>query len=273
MAGASSFIDGAMKGYGFVDDIYRRNEYDKQRAETHGALMKARELSNKASQWTVDDEADRRRANEFATGKMNVPPGQMDPMAMPAQSEMTEAVPGVEVTPLPRAGVVPPVTGDATAPMPGLEKVNPLPAPMAMAAPDAPAGPAPMQGAAPAPAAPAAAPGMPTATLSQGARRQQQAEMAAQAAALRQQLRVFRADLRAAFVQPLGHSHLPVNVRRARRVAGRLGQHDHVHGSGRLARRIAKRHRELYGLLRARRNRRRDPRDLLSATPRRRYNQ
>jgi hypothetical protein len=132
-----------------------------------------------------------RRASEFATGKMNVPPGQMDPTAMPAQSDMTEAVPGVEVAPLPRAGAVPPVTGDATAPMPGLEKVNPLPAPMAMAAPAAPASPAPMQGAAPAPAqaptAPAAAPGMPTATLSQGARRQQQAEMAAQAAALRQQ--------------------------------------------------------------------------------------
>jgi type II secretory pathway pseudopilin PulG len=191
MAGASSFIDGAMRGYSFVDGIQRQNKYDAQREETHGALMKARELSNKANQWTVDDEADRRRASEFATGKMNVPPGQMDPMAMPAQSDMTEAVPGVEVAPLPRAGVVPPVTGDATAPMPGLEKVNPLPARMATAVPDAPAGPAPMQGAAPAPAqapaAPAAAPGMPTATLSQGARRQQQAEMAAQAAALRQQ--------------------------------------------------------------------------------------
>lgn len=194
MAGAASFIDGAMKGYGFVDDIYRRNEYDKQRADTHGELMKARKMQNQQTEWSVDDQAAMRRASEFATGKMNVPPGQMDPAAMPAQSDMKESVPGVEVMPLPRAGAVPPVTGDATAPMPGLEKVSPLPAPVATAAPAAaapPAGPAPMAGApaapAQAPAGPAAAPALPAATLSQGARRQQQAEMAAQAAALRQQ--------------------------------------------------------------------------------------
>ena len=135
MAGAASFIDGAMKGYGFVDDIYRRNEYDKQRADTHGELMKARKMQNQQTEWSVDDQAAMRRASEFATGKMNMAPGQMDPTAIPAQADMTEAVPGVEMAPLPRAGVVPPVTGDATAPMPGLEKVNPLPAPMAMAAP------------------------------------------------------------------------------------------------------------------------------------------
>jgi hypothetical protein len=191
MAGAASFIDGAMKGYGFVDDIYRRNEYDKQRAETHGELMKARRLQNQQTEWSVDDQAAMRTASEFATSRMNVPPGQMDPTAMPAQSTMTEAVPGVEVTPLPRAGVVPPVTGDATAPLPGLEKVNPMPAPAApaMAAPPAGAVPMPSAPAAPAqaPAAPAAAPGLPAAPLSGSARRQQQAEMAAQAAALRQQ--------------------------------------------------------------------------------------
>jgi len=193
MAGAASFIDGAMKGYGFVDNIYRQNEYDKQRAETHGELLKSRKLQNQQAEWMTDDEAARRRASEFATGRMNVPPGQMDPDAVPPPSIMPqESVPGVEVTPLPRAGVVPPIVGDATAPMPGLEKVNPLPAPGApppMAAAPAPAGPAPgaPMAAAPAQAAPAAPPGMPTATLSQGARRQQQAEMAAQAAALRQQ--------------------------------------------------------------------------------------
>ena len=170
MSGAS-FVNGLMQGYGFVDNVYRQNEYDKQRADSHAETMKLRKLQTQSQQWQNDDEAARRAASEFASAQLNPPPRQADPGAMPAAEGVLpkQSVPGVEVSPV-APGSVPPV--GAPPALPKAEAPAPMPA-------TPPASAAPM----PQPAAGSSlSPVMPPAQ-----QRAQQAEIAARAAALRQQ--------------------------------------------------------------------------------------